>query len=67
MKVHYLDPANPGWTACGYLPQPRNLGLDFVTTWNALVATPVNCLECLMHRPKQRKVKTWEGVGRKVR
>lgn len=65
MTVHFLRPE--GTCYCGAKPQKRLLGLDFVNTWNNRVATPVDCIEALLHRPFQRKVKVWEGVGRKVR
>lgn len=66
MYVHYSD--DGAVAACGYVVQKHLRHLDYVTTWNAKIATPVNCLNCvLFHRPYKRKIATWENVGKKAR
>lgn len=68
MKVHYRDGDAPT-APCGYKFEKRLRGLDAVGTWNKRVATPVNCLDCLLfHKPsKHWKIPQWEGVGKKSR
>lgn len=68
MDVHYRD-GNTDTAPCGYRFQKHLRGLDYVSTWNKRVATPVSCLNCLLfHQPKKRwKVPSWQGVGKKAR
>lgn len=63
--IHFAGESFEKFTPCGVKVNRRSPLFSF--TWSTNVPNPVNCADCLKHRPKKRMIPTWENAGGKRR